>query len=80
MNIEYFIIGILVVLLLGQQAFWMHAVFQLQNRLMSRNYQDYATGERLRKPTNASKQPQKSAVFDPIAEEHARKANQVLIA
>jgi hypothetical protein len=80
LSIEYFIIGILVTLLLAQHAFYMFTVFQLTNRLMSRNYQDFATGERLKKPTNASKTPPKGAVFDPIAEKHAKEANSLFFA
>lgn len=80
MSIEHFIIGILVALIIGLQGFWMFIVFRLNDRLMSRNYQDFATGERLKKPTNASKASQKSAVFDPIAEQNAEKANAFFIA
>lgn len=79
MSIEHFIIGILVALVIGLQGFWMFVVFRLNDRLMSRNYQDFATGERLKKPINAKKTPP-SAVFDPIAEQNAEKANAFFIA
>jgi len=73
---EWIVIGILLSLLIAQQV----QIQKLMNKLMSRNYQDYAQSLRLKKPTNASKAPPSSAVFDPIAERNAREANNLFIA
>lgn len=78
MTAEWFIIGILLSLLIFQQGFWSFHMNKLMNKLMSRNYQDYIQGERLRKPTNVSKTPRNSAVIDPIAERNASEANRLL--
>ncbi len=75
---EWFIIGILVALLVFQQGFWSFHMNKLMNKFMSRNYQDYIQGERLRKPTNVSKTTRNSAVIDPIAERNASEANRLL--
>lgn len=69
-------IGILVSLIIWQQV----QIQRLISKLMSRNYQDFATGERLKRPTNAKKTPPSGAVFDPIAEQNAEKANAFFIA
>lgn len=75
---EWLIIGILISLLIAQQGFWMYHSSKLMNKIMSRNYADYAQSERLRKPTNVSKTMRPSAVFDPIAERNADAANKLL--
>jgi hypothetical protein len=38
MSLELFIIGILVALIIGTNAFWMKLTIDLTNRIMSRNY------------------------------------------
>ena len=55
----------------------MFTVFGLHDRLMSRDFNDFAQGERLKKPTNVSRAPRSGAVFDPIAENHAKEANKL---
>jgi hypothetical protein len=74
---EWFLVGILVILLIAQQGFWMYHSSKLMNKIMSRNYNDFVQGERLRKPTNVSR-PAPSAILDPIAERNARDANRLL--
>lgn len=72
---EWVLIGILVTLILWQQV----QIQKLLNKLMSRDYSDYAQGERLKKPPTAPKIPAKAATFDPIAERNAREANNLLL-
>lgn len=73
---EWFLIGIMVILLIAQQV----QITKLINKLMSRNYSDYAQGVRLNKPNNASRTTRSSAVLDPIAERNASEANKLFIA
>ncbi len=61
-------------LLIAQQV----QIQKLMNKLMSRNYAEYAAGERLRKPTNVPRRPLSSAILDPIAERNASEANKLL--
>lgn len=59
----------------------MYLVFRLNDRLMSRDYQDFAQGERQKKqPRNALRTPPNGAVHDPIAERHAKEANDLFLA
>ena len=73
-HLGYFIIGILVALLIGQQGFWMYIVFKLNDRLMSRNFVEYSQGKQLKRPPNVSKPSQDDGI-DPIAEKNAKDAN-----
>ncbi len=75
-NLAYFTIGVLVALLIGQQGFWFYIVFKLNDRLMSRDFTEYAQGERIKKPRPVPK-ASIDAAFDPDAERMAREANQV---
>lgn len=72
MSVEYFIIGILVSLLIGQQAYWSFICFKLTDKLMSRNYQEYATYAR--KPDKVIEQVDQ---YDPAMDEQAKKANAI---
>ena len=63
-----------IALLVLTNALWGYICLRLVDRLMSRNYQEFVQGERLRKPTNVSPKP-KVALVDPIAEDNARQAN-----
>lgn len=72
---EWVVIGILVSLLIAQQV----QIQKLMNKLMSRNYQEYAQSLRLKKPSNASKASPSGAVFDPIAERNATEANKLFV-
>ena len=67
---EWVVIGILVSLVGWQQV----QIQKLVNKLMSRNYQDFAQGERQRRPLNASTNSRRLDVVDPIAEKNAREA------
>lgn len=46
MNTELFVIGILVALLIGTNAFWMKLTLSLTNRIMSRNYFEVIQAEK----------------------------------
>lgn len=74
---EWIVVGILVSLLIAQQV----QIQKLMNKLMSRNYQEYAQSLRLKKPSNVSKTPgpATTAVFDPIAERNATEANKLFV-
>ena len=75
MSIEYFVLGILTVLMIAQNIFWAKVVLNLTNRLMSRNYVELKQAEQ--KP--AQHQPSKVAVdHDPIAERQATELNSLL--
>ena len=69
---EWVVIGILLALLIAQQV----QIQKLINKIMSRNYQEYAQGLRLKKPINAPK-VSKVEPFDPIAESNAANANRM---
>jgi hypothetical protein len=68
--IEYFLFFMFV----ASNVWWMYICNRLINRVMSRNYQEFLSGERQKKPTNVSARPQ-VALVDPIAENNARMAN-----
>lgn len=74
--IEYFIIGILVTLLLGQHVFWAKEVHRLVDKLMCRNFHDYQVGLKMNRP-NQSNQASPSLVddADPIGEQQAKDLN-----
>ncbi len=63
-----------IALLIMTNVLWGFICLRLVDRLMSRNYQEFVQGERLKKPTNVSARP-KVALVDPIAEDNASKAN-----
>lgn len=74
MNIDYFIIGILVALMVGQNVFWANVCLKLTNRIMSRNYLEVAQADR--KPV-----PFKPIVeddSDPTAERQAKELNSIM--
>lgn len=76
MNIEYFIIGILTVLLLGQQVYWASIVFKLTNRLMSRDYPEFKQAEK--KIQQISLAPSNDDAVDLFAQGMADQANKTL--
>ncbi len=80
MSAEWFVVGILVVLLLGQQVYWSFIVYKLNDRLMSRDFSEFTRGEKTRKVLKiAPAPPDEPAGVDPIAEENARRANSLLL-
>lgn len=80
MDISWFVIGILVVFLLAQQAYWSFIVFKLNDKLMSRSYTDYVQASMLKMPRPvASPASESSVAVDPIAEDNARKANNLFL-
>lgn len=79
MNIDFFIIGVLTVLLLGQHVFWSRTVLQLTNRLMSRNYYDFKQAEQVGKPRPASPSVDPDQlVIDPIDQRQADEMNSII--
>jgi hypothetical protein len=72
--IEYFIIGILVVLMVGQNIFWANVCLKLTNRLMSRNYGELIQAKN--KPTKLQSAPEDMS--DPVAERNARDMNSMI--
>lgn len=72
MQPEWFIVGILVALLIGQQAYWSFICHKLVDKLMSRNYQEFAISSRKPEPLRSISSDD---LKDPIAEENAEKAN-----
>ena len=72
--IETYIIGILVLFLMGQQVYWSLLCSNLVNKIMSRDYQGYVQARAEPK----LRQPISDDLGDPIAEEHAESANALL--
>lgn len=77
--IENFIIGVLTMLLLGQQVYWSRIVHSLMDKLMSRDYQNYAEVKKFlkNKPTHFEA-PSDDAASDPVAEQHAQELNTIM--
>jgi len=75
---SWFVTGILVVLLLGQQVYWSFIVFKLNDRIMARSYGEYTQAQKSLKTSSQPRQP-RAAVADPIAEENAQRANSLLL-
>lgn len=74
--IEYFIIGILVTLLLGQHVFWAREVHKLVDKLMCRSFHDYQTGLKMTKPNLSNlRAPSHDDGADPISEQQAKDLN-----
>ena len=70
MNVELVIVGILIVFLIAQQAFWSVVVFKLTNRIMSRDFSEF---KRANAPQKLSPLPQDAS--DTIDEQLATDAN-----
>jgi hypothetical protein len=73
LNLDWFIFGFLIVLMLGQQVFWASIVFKLTNRVMSRDYSEFV---RTSRPPQSSPAPSQDAA-DTIDEQQADQANKV---
>lgn len=72
--IEHFVIGMLMILIIGQNVFWAKVCLNLTNRIMSRNYAELTLAEA--KPT--LQRPQEEDFHDPIAERQAQDLNSML--
>lgn len=72
MSPEYFIIGVLTVLMIAQNVFWARVCLNLTNRIMSRNYAELKQAEH--KPA-APVLPLKDDEHDPVAERQATELN-----
>jgi len=79
MSQEWFVIGLLVVLIIAQNIFWARVSLSLANRLMSRDFQDFAYGKRISKAKNEQDKVQDVAgeVSDPEAERQAHELNSI---
>ena len=76
MNVEYFALGLLSVLLIGSNVFWAKLVMQLNNRIMSRSYFEFVQTEKLKEqkpPKPESKQD--DYMIDPEDERQAKELN-----
>lgn len=78
MNIEFFIIGVLVVLLIGQQVYWAKLTLSLANRLMSRNYFELVQAEMQKKPRKNKISDEPETIYDPEDLRQAREANALM--
>lgn len=76
MNVEAFTLGLLAVVLLATNIFWAKHCLQLTNRIMSRNYFDVATAERIKPQPKVSDEPE--MVFDPEDERQAQSINSIM--
>jgi hypothetical protein len=75
MSIEHFTLGILTVLLIGQQVYWARVVLNLTNKLMSRNYSEYVQAEKFKnEPRLRMENKPDDYAIDP---EDERKANEL---
>jgi hypothetical protein len=77
MTIEWSIILALVLLLVVQQIFWAKMCSGLLNKLMSRNYYEYAQAQALKYPSAQKLQVVDDEV-DPEAERQAREINSLM--
>lgn len=77
MNIEAFVIGVLVVVMIAQNVFWAKHCLQLTNRIMSRNYFDVAQADRVKRTlSKISDEPE--TIFDPEDQRQALAINSML--
>ncbi len=72
--ISYFIIGVLIALMIGQNVFWANVCLKLTNRLMSRNYGELI--QATNKPAQLKPFPEDTS--DPVAERNARDMNSMI--
>lgn len=76
MSIEHFIIGVLAALLIAQQLYWSRLFSHMTNKLMSRNYFEYAQVKKFEadKPLKPESK-QDDYMVDPEDERQAQLAN-----
>lgn len=74
MNIDYFLIGFMLVLIVAQNIFWARYCLMLTNRIMSRNYAEVVQVERQNKvvPPRVDKSEE---VIDPEDQRQAMNLN-----
>jgi hypothetical protein len=71
--------GVLVILLIGQQVYWGLITMQLTNKLMSRNYFEYAQVEKFREPPKAREESKEDDyLVDPEDERQAQALNSLV--
>ncbi len=78
MNVELFLIGFLMVLLLGSNIYWARVNYGLINRLMSRDFQEFQHGKRIlsiKTEKAAPLQPLQDEAIDPDSERQAQELN-----
>lgn len=78
MSIEHFALGLLSVLLLGSNVFWAKLVIAMSNRIMSRNYYEFAQSEKLKAQKPAAKSEREPEQTDPEDERQARELNAIM--
>lgn len=74
---SWFVVGILVVLLLGQNVFWAKVCLNLTNRLMARDFQDFSHGTKIQKTKPESATPIKPLDDEVIDPESLRQASEL---
>ncbi len=78
MSLELIVIGILVTLMIAQNVFWARINLSLINRLMSRDYQEFAHGKKTEKQKISAHPvlaPLDDVVVDPESERQAQDLN-----
>lgn len=79
MNIDHFLIGILLFLLLASHVYWPIVFFKFLDRFMSRNYAEYAQSKRLmEQKVEAPLQSPPEDEIDPHAERNAEALNALI--
>lgn len=72
--IEYFVIGILTVLIIALNVFWANVVLKLANRVMSRDYKEFREAEK--RPAPVIRLPLED--HDPDAERQSKDLNSLM--
>jgi hypothetical protein len=75
MSAEAFALGILVVLMIAQNIFWARIVLSLSNRLMSRDFNEFAHAKKIEKQKPEKLKPLPSFQEEAIDPEAERQAN-----
>lgn len=81
MSLELFVIGILTVLVIAQNVYWAQVNHALINRLMCRDYAEYAHAKKIEKQRPEKLKPLpafQEETIDPVAEKQAQELNSML--
>lgn len=77
MSVELFVIGILTVLVIAQNVYWARVNHSLVNRLMSRDYVEYAQAKKIERQKPEKLTPLPVLQEDAIDPESARQAQEL---
>jgi len=75
MSVEFFLLGLLSILLIGSNVFWAKMVFRMSDRLMSRNYFEFTQVEKLKSARPKPETKTEDYMIDPEDERQARELN-----